>query len=664
MPSRRKGEIPILRTVAVCFLLALILVAVFPITAVAVEVSELTVDFPLADVLDMSQAISEGLSPGGSSGGPPVGVRAPWEGDWFAYRQNAVRGNLTEAKKNLAKIVGYRVQTGIPDLYLPAAAILLEASQAVEQSRYKDALELIDYAGKLAPDYPQSFFLRANTIWRQSRLRVLASLDAILEGWGAFFQDFRSLFPWVTGLMLWILASVSIASIVTIFLFSIRVFPRAAHDLSHIVRVPQWVWYIIIPVLLGLLLLTGMAFIMWVILVGVLLVAHLNSGERVAVALTIFLLISLPLFVHVLALNNAFYGGGSGLTVYTAQMSGEGIRTIDELHKLRVQDPDNVRVLSTLAIVLKRGERVREAESLLRQALEKDPESPSVLNNLANVLMGSGRFTDSIDLYKRALRYSDDPRIHYNLSQALRENLQLDEGEEEFRKAQEMDPELAGSLVTGQPGERHRITMDISGSLMEYLKGAAKLSPDGIRWREDLWSDLIPGLPFVFSWFVFPMAALLVLAGWPLASRLPTAGRCRQCGRLHCPKCSESSDESFCSQCRQIFKIRTGIDPARRVRKMMQIMRFKRKRALLARFSTVLFPGTGHFLLGAGWQSVLMIILTTCFWAKWVLWYGLYRDTTHLAFQTGSGARILFVAFFVVYYLAALYSVGRKLERA
>ncbi|NOY86186.1 MAG: tetratricopeptide repeat protein [Deltaproteobacteria bacterium] len=652
-----------MRTVTACFLLALAIFTVFPQTAAAAEVSELTVDFPLADVLDMPPGASEGVSPGGPSGALPVGVRAPWEKDWFAYRQNAVRGDPGEAKKNLGRIVSYRVETGIPDLYLPAAALLLEASQAMEQSRYKSALELIDYAGKLAPDYPAPFFLKAQARWRQSRLRVLASLDTVLEGWGAFFKDFRSIFPWITGLMLWILSSVLVASIVTIFLLSIRVFPRAAHDLSHMIRVPQWVWYIIIPVFLGILLLTGMAFIMWVILAALLMVAHLHSGERVAVALAVLLLISLPLLVHVLALNNSFFGGGSGLTVYTAEMSGEGIRTIDELHKLRVQDPDNVQILSTLAVVLKRGGKVREAESLLRQALEKDPESPSILNNLANVLMGSGRFADSIDFYKRALRYSDDPRIHYNLSQALRENLQLEEGEKEFRQAQEMDPKLAGSLAADQPGGKRRITIDISGSLMGYLEGAAKLDPDGIRWREGLWSDIIPKVPFAFSWFVFPLAALLLFAGRPLESRLATANRCRQCGRLHCPTCSESSDESFCSQCRQIFRIRTGVDPASRVRKMMQIMRFKRKRALLARFLTILFPGMGHTLLGAGWQSVVMIIITTCFWMKWVLWYGLYRDTTNLVFQTGPESRILFITLFVLYYVAALYSVGRKLEK-
>jgi hypothetical protein len=312
--------------------------------------------------------------------------------------------------------------------------------------------------------------------------------------------------------------------------------------------------------------------------------------------------------------------------------------------------------------VLKRGGRGKEAEGLFRQAVDMDPESAPVLNNLANVMFGFGKIEQSIEYYRRALRYSDDARIHYNLSQALRENLQLEEGGREFLLAQEKDPDLTGSLSAVRKDGQQRITIDIFGNLKEYLTGALKLNPDGRQWRENLWHGFIPKASFGLSWFVFPAASVLVLLTWPLGARLTTASRCRQCNQLHCPRCTESSTEELCSQCRHIFVVRTGVDPASRVKKMMQIMRFKRKRGLVARGSTVLLPGMGHVLLGTGWPALLMIAITMGFWAKWVLWYGLFRNTTMLQIQAGTIGRIIFISIFIIYYAIALISIGRSLE--
>ncbi|TNF47603.1 tetratricopeptide repeat protein [bacterium] len=662
MPLKRKGNFFVLRTVTGFSVLLLTLTFFLSTPALAVEVSELTVDFPLVDVLDIPQGEEAENSEGGQARVPPPGFRAPWEDDWFAFRQNALRGNLVEAEKYLDRIENYRIDSGIPNLYIPAAALLFEASRAKEQSRYKDAYELIEYAIRLAPDDPASNFQMARTKWHQNQFRALASLDAVLEGLGKFTRDFRSILPWALGLVLWIFSSLLAASVITILLFALRVFPRIAHDLAHLTKMPQWAWYIIVPAVLGILLLTGLAFTLWIMLIALLMVAHLSSRERVAVALAVFLLISLPLLIHILALSDAFYGGTTGLTVYKAEMGGEGMRTIEELHKLRINNPDDPRILSALAIVLKRGQRGKEAEGLLRQAIDINPEYAPILNNLANIMLGSGRSEQAIEYYRRALRFSDDARIHYNLSQALRESLQLDEGEREFLLAQEIDPDLTGSLSAVRREGQQRVTIDIFGSMKEYLAGALKLNPDGKQWREILWSGFIPKVPFGLSWFVFPGASFFILLTWPLGAKLATASRCRQCNQLHCPKCTESSMEELCSQCRHIFVVRTGVDPASRVKKMMQIMRFKRKRGLVARGSTVLLPGMGHVLLGTGWPALVMIAITMGFWAKWVLWYGLFRNTTMLQIQTGSTGRIIFVSIFIIYYAIALLSIGRRLE--
>jgi tetratricopeptide (TPR) repeat protein len=651
-----------LRSISFYLALFFLFVALFSPSASAVEVSELTVDFPLADVLN----ITPGTEQEAGQEGRPVAAaspwKAPWEDDWFAFRQRSVRGDLAEAKKSLDRIHQYRLNNGIPNLYLPAAALLVDASVAREQSRYQDALDIIDYAGKLAPDDPASHFLRARTKWSQNQLRALGSLDALLQGLMVFFKDFRSLFPWSIGLVLWILFGVLAASIITVILVALQVLPRLFHDLSHLVKVPQWTWYLVFPVFLISLLLSGMAFVVWVLLLSILMVIHLNSKERVVLSLAVFLLVSIPLIIHVFALGNAFHSGGNGLTLYTAERGGEGLRALDEINDLRVRDPRNSKVISTLALVMRRGGKSREAESLLRQAMDISPESPLILNNLANVLLNAGKEEQAIELYRLALKYDDDPRIHYNLSQALRENLQLDEGEREFLIAQEKDPKLTGSLASGQKDGDKRITVDIFSSLTDYLKGALKITDGEKVWRENLWSGVVPRVPFRFGWLIFPLASIILFVSVAFGRGVSTAERCRQCSRLHCRKCSEASQEVLCAQCRHIFQVRTGVDPASRVKKMMHIMRFKKRRALLTRIMTILLPGTGHLLLDYGWRSLIMIAISMFFWTKWILWHGLFRSTTMLEIQPAPVEKILFFVLFGIYYLIALRSVGKRLE--
>jgi len=630
--------------------------------ALAIEVSEVTVDFPLSEVLDIKAPEADTTAQVSQGGASTKIWRAPWEDDWYSYRQNILRGHFREAEKRLDKVLAYKKKRGIPNLFNPAAALLVEASSARKQGRYEDALKIIVYAKELAPDDPGPHFQRALTIWRQNQLRALSSLDALLEGWGVFFKDFRSFFPWGISVILWLLVAMTVSSILTILLFTPKVIPRIAHDLSHIIKVPQWLWLTAIPIVLVAAIIFGLPIVIWVLLVALIMMLHLTKKERVAVGLALFFLSALPLLIHVLSLSETYYSDSRPYLIYSAERGGEGAKTLEGLHQLRVVDPENSQVLSALGVVLKRSGRIREAESYLLKAMEISPDSPAIINNLGNVLVQNGRVDDAIEHYRQALRYEDDPRIHYNLSQALRENLQLDEGEREFRLAQERAPELAGSLMALQQENGQRVTVDIYGEAGRYLLDALSLDQEGRQWREALWSGIVPMIPFSLSWLLFPAAAILLFLGLPLGSKLNLSRRCRRCNKMHCHKCSQSSTDFLCAQCRQIFIVRSGVDPASRVKKMMQILRFTKTRALVSRVATVLLPGMGHIYLGVGWQSLVLITLSVMFWTKWVLWYGVFRNTTLLDIQAGLFSKVLFGILLGIFYLLALKNVSDRLE--
>ena len=85
----------------------------------------------------------------------------------------------------IEELVQQLVEREGPDLPIPAAALLYEASQAAQQKRYEDALRLTELARKLSPSEPAAHFLRAGVIFRENRLHVLSSLEAWLDGWAA-----------------------------------------------------------------------------------------------------------------------------------------------------------------------------------------------------------------------------------------------------------------------------------------------------------------------------------------------------------------------------------------------------------------------------------------------------------------------------------------------
>lgn len=630
--------------------------------ALAAEVSEVTVDFPLSEILDI-KTVGPNVSDAGKDSSPATNVKhASWEDEWFAYRQKSLRGNNKGASEHLDSVNAYRLSAGIPNLFIPSAALMYESAQARKQGRFDDALRLVNYASLLSPDDPAPHFYRARTLWKQNRLRILSAVDAVFEGWVTFARDFRSAFPWMVGFAAWVLTGVIIASIVSIFIYAIRIIPRISHDISHLIRLPQWVISLSFPLLMALLLFIWLPFIWWVVAVGFIPFFHASGRERVALAFGLILLVCIPLLVHVMALGNNFNSGFKGLVLYEAEMSGEGPATIRKLETLRTRYPRDPEVLVAMAAVLRRDDNIEGARGLLKKAAIMSPESAVVINNAANLLYAKSKISAAIDQYKKALRYKDNAIIHYNLSLALQENLQLEEGGREFQKAQSMNADLINKITTTRPEGAKSIVQDIFPDRKTFFLSALKLDDLGRQWRNTMWGGVLPWVSFAFALIGFPLAGILMLAGYPLGKAFFSSSRCRRCGRLHCNRCSESAKDELCSQCRQIFFVRTGVDPASRVRKMMQIMRFNKRRSITARVLTVILPGSGHAFLGDGLKAVVLVSVSAVFWLKWMLWYGLYRSTTILEIQPGTSLRVVFAVFFLVYYIFVFRSLGQIME--
>ena len=75
--------------------------------------------------------------------------------------------------------------------------------------------------------------------------------------------------------------------------------------------------------------------------------------------------------------------------------------------KTLAQDPQNGQVLNNLAwVYLQQGIKLKEAEAMIRQALDQapngDPNRPRYLDTLAEILLAEGRFSEALDLLQEA----------------------------------------------------------------------------------------------------------------------------------------------------------------------------------------------------------------------------------------------------------------------
>ncbi len=651
MELRRGPALPL-----AAFFLAVALLAG---TAGAMEVSEVSVDYPLAPALGLPPG-PEGASPGPALAST-VAPRAGWEESWFAYRENVRRGNAAGGEEQLAKTILFRQERGIPDLPAPAAALLYEAAQAAQQKRFEDALRLTDLARKLSPSDPATHFLRASVIFRENRLHVLSSLEAWLDGWAALFRDYRSFFPWLLNQAVWLTGALLLSAVIFILVQAYQVFPHLAHDLSHFTGGMAWPWYILPPLALVACLLTGLGFLWWLLAVPLALVFHLRPRERLSLAVGVALLASLPALILALTLGKAYHGPSPSRVLFEVERAGDGLNGMAAL-KPFLEGATDPRFPLAAALLHKRAGDLAGAEMWLGKAAALSPQNPAVLNNLGNVMLLTGRVDDAIRQYQAAIKLSEDARIHFNLSQAYRANLQLEEGERELSTAQSLDPGTLSQYTSVTLEGGLSPTADITGTMKDSVSSLLAPTGDALAFRDALWKEILPGIPFGSAIPLFLGAALALLVSFPLAGWLEPSSRCGKCGRLFCVRCTRPNKEGICAQCNQVFVVRTGVDPAHRVRKMIQIMKFKKRTILQARVSTVLFPGAGHTLLGHPWPGLMFIFLTSAFWTKWITWHGVYRPATRLPLVDGLAGQVFFFMLFGLCYLVALRGIGNLLE--
>lgn len=123
---------------------------------------------------------------------------------------------------------------------------------------------------------------------------------------------------------------------------------------------------------------------------------------------------------------------------------------MDKLKKAVELDPHNINARSTLALLHAVIGQHEEAEADFKQALRIDDTNSSVLNNYGQFLCQRGRYDEGEKLIQKAVAnplYANAESGYYNLGACAMGNGKLDEADGYFRKALEVDGQMAPALL-------------------------------------------------------------------------------------------------------------------------------------------------------------------------------------------------------------------------
>jgi tetratricopeptide (TPR) repeat protein len=123
-------------------------------------------------------------------------------------------------------------------------------------------------------------------------------------------------------------------------------------------------------------------------------------------------------------------------------LAGDTASAVKEFEALLVSRPEDAGVLNALGYTLAdRGQELRRAERLIRQALEQRPDNAAFLDSLGWVLYRRGQLKAAKPVLERAWRLSREPEIGAHLGELLWVQGELEAARRLWRRALQAAPD-------------------------------------------------------------------------------------------------------------------------------------------------------------------------------------------------------------------------------
>jgi tetratricopeptide (TPR) repeat protein len=582
---------------------------------------------------------------------------------WDRHREAVERNDWRQAAVEAENLYQWRLDQAISNHFSFSSALIRESGHPSLAGDPERVLTLLKYAERLAPDFSEVKFARANFLWLHFSP---GNMSAAFWDYGrgvylAFANPGEAVARWAN-LEFWVL----LGFLLTFFFYSlslvIRFYRFFLHHLGHLLRVdtrgPLYAVSLLVllsPLWMGLpwMWLAGL----WVLVFWV----YAGPGDRgVIVALTLFLLL-LPtgLRTHSAVVSSLSKNGVPEIAA--AQYGAWSTPLRSKLVALRDADPGDADILASTALVEKKMGKYREAEENFRAALRLNPGWAIFFNNMGNVLLATNRTPEAMEAYREAARLKPNRAAPvYNLGQAHLLNLRLNEAEAEFRRAREIDPDLV-SYYTGiasRTPNRQAIDqpLELSRFWNRVLRGGGEEEIGPVFWRH-FWA----GMSLRYGEWAVVFFLLLLGLVFKAGRRGRPIAACEKCGRLICARCARSRVlGNQCSQClHAVTPDPARADPETIRAKRAEIMRFREKRRILFRRLSFILPGSGHLWSGRAVEGIIYLFISFLFLAKAVFWQGVVTGPFDPGGVSDLPGKLLAAALFMAFYALVQYRLRR-----
>ncbi len=255
----------------------------------------------------------------------------------------------------------------------------------------------------------------------------------------------------------------------------------------------------------------------------------------------------------------------------------------------------------------------KKAKLLYEEALSANPQSALVLNNIGNLSFYVKDYPKAVERYRQAIDVS--PTLisaHYNLSQAYREMLVFDEGNNIYLRAIAIDQKKVeqyaqtAALYPAFPMVEERFTkVDLWQTLLKEKSNHADLS-------EKIWKGWVGSISLKQAPIVAVFGLIVLVFSSILFNRFYVARPCVTCYKAICKRCRQSIfSYKVCGECGLRFKsIRKKSD--------FILIEEEAQKIPLKFYPFFIFPGGGHLAIRKTGRGFLIFgffcFLISYFW--------------------------------------------------
>ena len=600
------------------------------------------------------------------SGSDPSSIPPQIEKEWQERLEYLKKGEREKANAATEMIKKIGAELGADNIDIISIALLIEADEYISKGNLEAAMEDINFAKEISPDYPASYYFSSRVLFLKNKSlpRALSSYtDALL----VTYKDFWNIF-YRTGTFL-IILFLSLISSFVIFLFYmlVRYIPLLEHNLCEWTGVSFKRYTIIMIVIIissvPLLLQKGILWIpiFWLMLVWI----YLRKKEAI-IGLTFLFLIGLATLLYPLVGSFFLLGESREMVLMNRIVRGEWVSPQGRYEPIFDENGEEWKGYFSAAISMKMQGRFDEALNYYEKALSKNPGSAKVLNNIGNIYFFKKDFGRAIGYYKDAIeKDSSIVSSHYNMSQALREMLSFEEGNKKYEEARGLNKKLTDLYAKKSTLSYQHLVVDERFSMLDLFNKALSFNKDKANLLISQISVFLNGIPTpFFQVFLLILAFIMIFSPSYLARNAQLSISCPVCGKAICRRCHRYIfDIKVCNTCLALLKKRQGDKKKiRGVGDIKEVMIRSKKKEEKATFLALLIPGLGHLLMDRPFKGYTINIFFFILIWSWFINNALIKTTLPSSSNAGSYWYLSYILLMIFIFGYSAFDIYRSRE--